>query len=65
MGALFFSASLTTDKETLPSASTWRVMTYVKDISYKQVGDLYGLRNWVEYGFKQCNTKSDLIGAEI
>ena len=45
---------LTTEKETLPSASTWMVMTYVKDISYKRVGDLYGLRNWVEYGFKQC-----------
>lgn len=48
---------LTTDKETLPSASTWMVMTYVKDISYKQVGDLYGLRNWVEYGFKQCKNQ--------
>ena len=48
---------LTTDKETLPSASTWMVMTYVKDISYKQVGDLYGLRNWVEYGFKQCKNE--------
>ena len=32
-------------------------MTYVKDISYKQVGDLYGLRNWVEYGFKQCKNE--------
>lgn len=48
---------LTTDKETLPKASTWMVMTYVKDISYKQVGDLYGLRNWVEYGFKQCKNE--------
>ena len=48
---------LTTDKETLPSASTWMVMTYVKDISYRQVGDLYGLRNWVEYGFKQCKNE--------
>ena len=48
---------LTTDKETLPSASTWMVMSYVEDISYKQVGDLYGLRNWVEYGFKQCKNE--------
>ena len=32
-------------------------MTYVKDISYKQVGDLYGLQNWVEYGFKQCKNE--------
>ena len=48
---------LTTDKETLPSASTWMVMTRVESISYKQVGDLYGLRNWVEYGFKQCKNE--------
>ena len=48
---------LTTDKETLPSASTWMVMTHVDAISYKQVGDLYGLRNWVEYGFKQCKNE--------
>lgn len=48
---------LTTDKETLPSASTWMVMTHVENISYKQVGDLYGLRNWVEYGFKQCKNE--------
>ena len=48
---------LTTDKETLPSVSTWMVMTCVKEISYKQVGDLYGLRNWVEYGFKQCKNE--------
>lgn len=33
------------------------VMTHVADISYKQVGDLYGLRNWVEYGFKQCKNE--------
>ncbi len=48
---------LTTDKETLPSASTWMVMTRVEGISYKQVGDLYGLRNWIEYGFKQCKNE--------
>ena len=54
---------LTTDKETLPSASTWMVMTCVKGISYKQVGDLYGLRNWVEYGFKQ--SKNELGWADF
>ena len=48
---------LTTDKQTLPSASTWMVMTQVEDISYQEVGDLYGLRNWVEYGFKQCKNE--------
>jgi len=52
-----FDTGVTTDKETLPSASTWMVMTHVESISYKQVGDLYGLRNWVEYGFKQCKNE--------
>jgi len=32
-------------------------MTSIEAISYKQVGDLYGLRNWVEYGFKQCKNE--------
>lgn len=54
---------LTTDTATLPSASTWMVMTWVSDISYKQVGDLYGLRNWVEYGFKQ--SKNELGWADF
>lgn len=48
---------LTTDTAALPSASTWMVMTAVESISYQQVGDLYGLRNWVEYGFKQCKNE--------
>jgi SRSO17 transposase len=48
---------LITEKETLPAASTWMVMTRVNNISYRQVGNLYGLRNWVEYGFKQCKNE--------
>ena len=54
---------LTSDPETLPSASTWMVMTHVEGITYKQVGDLYGLRNWVEYGFKQ--SKNELGWADF
>ena len=54
---------LTTDTATLPSASTWMVMTWVDDMSYQQVGDLYGLRNWVEYGFKQ--SKNELGWADF
>ena len=54
---------LTTDTATLPSTSTWMVMTWVDDISYQQVGDLYGLRNWVEYGFKQ--SKNELGWADF
>ena len=54
---------LTTDPETLPKASTWMVMTHVEGITYKQVGDLYGLRNWVEYGLKQ--SKNELGWADF
>ncbi len=32
-------------------------------ISYQQVGGLYGLRNWVEYGFKQ--SKNELVWADF
>jgi len=40
---------ITTDTDTLPENSTWWVMTLVPGIKYNQVGNLYGLRNWVEY----------------
>ncbi len=48
---------LTTDKETLPAAFTWMVMTHLENITYQQVGDLYGCRNWVEYGLKQSKNE--------
>lgn len=38
-------------------------MTWGNDISYQQVGDLYGLRNWVEYGFEQ--SKNELGWADF
>lgn len=43
---------VTTEPETLPPNSTWFIMTLVPGIKYKEVGNLYGLRNWVEYGLK-------------
>lgn len=48
---------VTTDPETLPTNSTWFIMTLVPDIKYKEVGNLYGLRNWVEYGLKQSKNE--------
>jgi SRSO17 transposase len=45
---------LTTDPETLPSNSTSFVMTNLQGKVKKKLGDLYGLRTWVEYGFRQC-----------
>ena len=38
-------------------------MTLVPGIKYKEVGNLYGLRNWVEYGLKQ--SKNELGWADF
>lgn len=38
-------------------------MTKKADIKYHQVGNLYGLRNWVEYGLKQ--SKNELGWADF
>jgi hypothetical protein len=44
---------ITTDKVELPQNSTWYVMTNLPGEIYKSVGNIYGLRTWIEYGFKQ------------
>jgi SRSO17 transposase len=54
---------ITTDPETLPENSTSFVMTNIPDVSYQEIGNIYGLRTWVEYGFKQC--KSELGWADF
>jgi len=54
---------ITTDVDTLPENSTWWVMTKITRIKYNQVGNLYGLRNWVEYGLKQ--SKNELGWADF
>jgi SRSO17 transposase len=54
---------VTTDPKTLPKNSTWLIMTKVSGIKYKEVGNLYGLRNWVEYGLKQ--SKNELGWADF
>ena len=33
-------------------------MTEIPQLKYKQVGEIYGVRMWIEYGFKQ--SKSEL-----
>ncbi len=38
-------------------------MTRIPDIKYKEVGRIYGVRAWIEYGFKQC--KSELGWADF
>ena len=48
---------ITTDTETMPANSTWYVMTEIPGLNYKDVGNLYGCRNWVEYGLNQCKNE--------
>ncbi len=43
---------ISTDPITLTESSTWWIMTQVPGITYKQVGNLFGLRTWVEYGLQ-------------
>lgn len=45
---------ITTDPETKPENSTSFVMTNLQGDIKKTLGNLYGLRTWVEYGFRQC-----------
>lgn len=48
---------LTTDPETMPENSTSFVMTNLPGKTNqikKTLGNLYGLRTWIEYGFRQC-----------
>ena len=48
---------ITTDPETMPENSTSFVMTNIQETRSqmkKQIGNLYGLRTWVEYSFRQC-----------
>jgi SRSO17 transposase len=48
---------VTTDKEKLPENDTWNIMTKIQGVRYEDVGNIYGLRNWVEYGFKQSKNE--------
>jgi SRSO17 transposase len=54
---------VTTDTEKLPENSTWFLMTHVPGIKYSEVGNIYGLRTWVEYGLKQ--SKNELGWADF
>jgi SRSO17 transposase len=48
---------ITTDKTALPESSTWYVMTNLADAPPVVIGNNYGLRTWIEYGFKQCKNQ--------
>jgi SRSO17 transposase len=48
---------LTSDPEKLPVATTRFVMTDLAGELRERVGNLYGLRTWIEYGFKQIKNE--------
>jgi SRSO17 transposase len=47
------SYQITTDPATLPEASTCFVMTNLAQAPLQEVANIYGMRMWIEYGFKQ------------
>lgn len=48
---------ITTDKDNSTSANTWFVMTKIPNLKYDKVGAIYGIRTWIEYGFRQCKNE--------
>jgi len=48
---------LATDPQTLPPESTWYLMTNVEGKIQKTVGNTYGLRTWIAYGFKHAKNE--------
>jgi SRSO17 transposase len=53
---------ITTDPETLPPETTWDLMTNQPGTLERTVGNTFGLRTWIEYGFKHA--KDDLDWAD-
>jgi SRSO17 transposase len=54
---------ITTDVDEQPPESTWLIMTNLPGTIKKTVGNTYGLRTWIEYGFKQ--SKDELGWADF
>jgi len=53
---------ITTDPQTLPPQTTWDLMTNLPGRIEDTVGNTFGLRTWIEYGFKHA--KDDLGWAD-
>jgi SRSO17 transposase len=53
---------ITTDPQTLPPETTWDLMTNLPGKIEQTVGNTFGLRTWIEYGFKHA--KDDLGWAD-
>ncbi|NJR73382.1 MAG: IS701 family transposase [Scytonema sp. CRU_2_7] len=48
---------ITTDKITVPENTTWYIMTDLPGDIQLSVGNTYGFRTWIEYGFKQSKNE--------
>lgn len=48
---------ITTEPEKMPPNSTWFIMTNLEGDIDKTVANTYGLRTWIEYGFKQAKNE--------
>jgi SRSO17 transposase len=48
---------LTIDPQTLPSESTCYLMTNLEGKIQDSLGNIYGLRTWIEYGFKHAKNE--------
>jgi SRSO17 transposase len=48
---------VTSNTETLPKNSTGMVITNIEGQIKKTLGNLYGLRTWIEYGFRLLFTR--------
>ena len=46
--------AITTDPVHLPPETTWHLMTNLPGKIEETVGNTFGLRTWIEYGFKQA-----------
>lgn len=44
-------------KEKLSPESTWYIMTNLEGSIRTSVGNTFGLRTWIEYGFKQAKNE--------
>ena len=53
---------ITTDPQTLPKARTWYVMTNLEGKIPFTGGNTSGLRTWIEYGGRPCQTGTGLGG---
>jgi SRSO17 transposase len=55
--------TITTDTEQLPDNLTYYVISHLPQSLDEEIGNLYGLRTWIKYGFKQY--KNHLVWADF